>query len=98
MRKGALSNKSETKKNTKKKKRIEKRVTLDIAKLLDSTSNPQKKEVRVSEINRKIIKEISILTSKMNLSLFLTRFRNLDFKHKDFLLESDYPVRNMLTF
>lgn len=67
------------------------KISLDLTKILNPNSTtPQ----RVSQINRTIIKEISSLVSKLNLNLFLTRFQNMDSKHKDFLIRSKTPVIN----
>jgi hypothetical protein len=58
-----------------------------------ANSAPQgTKELRISDINKDIIKEISITVSKLNLNFFLTRFRNLDFEYAHCMIESKTPV------
>lgn len=61
-----------------------------------ANSAPQgTKEIRISDINKDIIKEISITVSKLNLNFFLTRFRNLDFQYAHCLIESKTEVSNL---
>jgi hypothetical protein len=79
-----------SRKNTRKKEGVN-NLSIHLSQIANSA--PQgTKELRISDINKDIIKEISITVSKLNLNFFLTRFRNLDFQYAHCMIESKSPV------
>lgn len=83
------------------KKGLHKRGVSNLSISLSQIANsaPQgAKELRISDINKEIIKEISITVSKLNLNFFLTRFRNLDFEYAHCLIESKTPVSKLISY